>query len=181
MPCASTQASPLEARTILKGTTFLKFLNWIKQAITECYTLTYFLHTIIKKTNPNKSFCTSDSSKRRPIKRFVAYKVFCEFVTACRLAGAPTNLSPSLVNATTDGVVLTPSEFSITYKHSMNWSPQQTTTIIAKNRKIFKAIYLLTFACLPSITATHEFVVPRSIPITAPRTPLDLKPYNSYR
>jgi len=41
-----------------------------------------------------------------------------------------------LVNATTDGVVLAPSEFSI------------------------------TFAYPPSITATQEFVVPRSIPIT---------------
>lgn len=50
-----------------------------------------------------------------------------------------------LVNATTDGVVLDPSEFSI------------------------------TFACFPSITATHEFVVPKSIPITAPLTPSDLK------
>lgn len=48
------------------------------------------------------------------------------------------------VNATTDGVVRDPSEFSI------------------------------TFACLPSITATHELVVPKSIPITAPFTPSDL-------
>jgi len=45
------------------------------------------------------------------------------------------------VNATTDGVVLDPSEFSI------------------------------TLACLPSITATQELVVPRSIPMTAPLTP----------
>jgi dihydrodipicolinate reductase len=45
------------------------------------------------------------------------------------------------VNATTDGVVLDPSEFSI------------------------------TLACLPSITATQELVVPRSIPITTPLTP----------
>lgn len=28
--------------------------------------------------------------------------------------------------------------------------------------------FLLTFACFPSITATQEFVVPKSIPITAP-------------
>ena len=27
-----------------------------------------------------------------------------------------------------------------------------------------------TFACVPSMTATHEFVVPRSIPMTAPLT-----------
>lgn len=49
-----------------------------------------------------------------------------------------------LVKATTDGVVLHPSEFSI------------------------------TLACLPSITATQELVVPKSIPITAPFTPSDL-------
>jgi len=47
--------------------------------------------------------------------------------------------------ATTEGVVLDPSEFSI------------------------------TLACLPSITATQELVVPKSIPITAPFTPSDLK------
>ena len=47
-------------------------------------------------------------------------------------------------NATTDGVVRDPSAFSI------------------------------TLACFPSMTATQEFVVPRSIPITAPLTPSDL-------
>jgi hypothetical protein len=50
-----------------------------------------------------------------------------------------------LENATTDGVVLDPSAFSI------------------------------TLACFPSITATQELVVPRSIPITAPLTPSDLQ------
>lgn len=49
------------------------------------------------------------------------------------------------VKATTEGVVLEPSAFSI------------------------------TFACLPSITATQEFVVPKSIPITAPLTFSDLQ------
>jgi len=44
----------------------------------------------------------------------VAITVFSGFVTACLLAADPTNLSPSLVKATTDGVVLTPYEFSIT-------------------------------------------------------------------
>jgi hypothetical protein len=42
------------------------------------------------------------------------------------------------VKAITEGVVLAPSEFS------------------------------MTLGVLPYITATHEFVVPRSIPITAP-------------
>src|SRR5262249_20900196 len=57
-------------------------------------------------------------------------------VTAWRLAGWPTRRSPSLVKATIDGVVRAPSEFS------------------------------MTFAFFPSMTATHELVVPRSIPIT---------------
>ncbi len=48
------------------------------------------------------------------------------------------------MNATTDGVVLAPSAFS------------------------------MTFAALPSMTETQEFVVPRSIPITWPVTPEDL-------
>ena len=61
-------------------------------------------------------------------------------ILTCLLASTPTSLSPSLVKATTEGVVLDPSAFSI------------------------------TLGFLPSITATHEFVVPRSIPITVPFT-----------
>src|SRR5215813_9127305 len=57
-------------------------------------------------------------------------------VTAWRLAGWPTSRSPSSVKATIDGVVRMPSAFSI------------------------------TFGVDPSITATQELVVPRSIPIT---------------
>jgi len=59
-------------------------------------------------------FCTSGSSKRRPISRLVAAKVFCGLVTAWRFAGAPTSRVPSLSTATTDGVVRAPSAFSIT-------------------------------------------------------------------
>src|SRR5262245_28071750 len=58
------------------------------------------------------------------------------FVTACRLAGRPVSLSPSSVNATMEGVVFAPSAFS------------------------------RTLGLLPSITATHELVVPRSMPMT---------------
>jgi hypothetical protein len=38
----------------------------------------------------------------------VAKTVFYELVMACLFAAAPTSLSPSLVKATTDGVVLAP-------------------------------------------------------------------------
>src|SRR5215207_2257135 len=58
------------------------------------------------------------------------------FVTAWRLAGWPTRRSPSAVKATIEGVVRPPSEFSI------------------------------TLGVLPSMTATQELVVPRSIPMT---------------
>ena len=58
------------------------------------------------------------------------------FVTAWRFAASPTNRSPVLVNATTDGVVRLPSEFS-----STTGSP-------------------------PSMTAMQEFVVPKSMPKT---------------
>src|ERR1700736_6585956 len=61
--------------------------------------------------------------------------VFSGFVMLCRLAGCPTRTSPLSKNATTDGVVRTPSAFSI------------------------------IFEVLPSITATQELVVPRSMPI----------------
>src|SRR6476620_1000756 len=66
--------------------------------------------------------------------------VFSGLVTAERLAGWPTRRSPSSVKATMEGVVRVPSAFSI------------------------------TFGVLPSITATHEFVVPRSMPMTLPMT-----------
>src|SRR6201997_244034 len=72
------------------------------------------------------------------MRRLTAKKVRSGLVTACRVAGWPTNLSPSSVKATIDGVVRMPSAFSI------------------------------TFEFLPSITATHELVVPRSIPMTFP-------------
>src|ERR1700739_809439 len=72
------------------------------------------------------------------MRRLTAKKVRSGLVTAWRLAGCPTRRSPSSVTATIDGVVGMPSAFSI------------------------------TLAVLPSITATHEFVVPRSIPMTFP-------------
>src|SRR5689334_22928693 len=70
------------------------------------------------------------------MKRLMEKTVFWGFVTACRLATWPTSRSPSRVKPTTDGVVRPPSAFGIT-----TGSP-------------------------PSMTATTEFVVPRSIPMT---------------
>lgn len=70
-------------------------------------------------------------------------------MTACLFAGVPTNLSvpPSflLENPTNDGVVLAPSAF---------W---------------------IIFGCDPSNIATAEFVVPKSIPMTAPRVACEYK------
>src|SRR4029077_19022724 len=68
--------------------------------------------------------------------RLIEKTVFCGLVTAWRLAGVPTSRWPSLANATTDGVVRPPSALGMTVG-----SP-------------------------PSITAMHELVVPRSMPIT---------------
>ncbi len=90
------------------------------------------------------SFCTSASVNLRPIRRLTAKKVFLGLVTAWRLAEAPTRTSPSLVNATIDGVVRSPSAFS------------------------------MTRAFPPSMIATHEFVVPRSIPMILPMVLLPL-------
>src|SRR3954470_10193251 len=84
------------------------------------------------------SFLVMGSSKVRPIRRLIAKKVRSGLVTAWRLAGWPTRRSPSSVKATIDGVVRAPSAFS------------------------------MTLGCVPSITATQELVVPRSIPITLP-------------
>src|SRR5947209_17888054 len=66
----------------------------------------------------------------------MAKKVCSGLVTACRLAAWPTRRSPSLVNATIEGVVRPPSAFS------------------------------MTFGLAPSMTATQELVVPRSMPMT---------------
>jgi hypothetical protein len=65
-----------------------------------------------------------------------AKKVFSGLVTAWRFAGWPTRRSPSSVNATIDGVVRAPSAFS------------------------------MTLGVAPSMTATQELVVPRSMPMT---------------
>src|ERR1700730_4323038 len=82
------------------------------------------------------SFCTTSSSNLRPINRLTADRVFCGLVTAWRLAVWPTSTSSSLVKATIEGVVRSPSLFSITR------------------------------GLPPSIIATHDLVVPRSMPIT---------------
>src|SRR5687767_3761665 len=75
------------------------------------------------------------------MKRLIEKIVFWGFVIACRFATWPTRRSPSLVKATTEGVVREPSALGIT-----TGSP-------------------------PSMTATTEFVVPRSIPMTLLMTP----------
>src|SRR5436853_6799820 len=81
--------------------------------------------------------------------------VFSGLVTAWRFAGWPTRRSPSSVKATIDGVVRAPSAFS------------------------------MTLGVAPSMTATQELVVPRSMPMTlamfvlsfpADRPGLDLAP-----
>src|SRR5574341_1756107 len=79
---------------------------------------------------------TSVVSYFLPIRRLIEKTVLSGFVMACRLAICPTSRSPFSVMATTDGVVLLPSEFAIT-----TGSP-------------------------PSMTATQELVVPRSMPMT---------------
>src|SRR5215510_13725464 len=66
----------------------------------------------------------------------MAKNVFSGLVTPCRFAGSPTSRSPSSVKATMEGVVLEPSAFSS------------------------------TLGLEPSLTATQELVVPRSMPMT---------------
>src|SRR3990170_4414049 len=81
---------------------------------------------------------TSGSSFRRPMKRLMLKMVFSGFVIAWRLATWPTSRSPLLANATTDGVIRPPSAL------------------------------LMTWGSPPSMTATTELVVPRSMPMILP-------------
>ena len=67
--------------------------------------------------------------------RLIEEIVLVGLVTACLLAGSPTLISPPSTKAMTEGVVLLPSALGI------------------------------TVGSLPSITETHELVVPKSIPI----------------
>ena len=76
-----------------------------------------------------------DSEYLFPIKRLTEAIVFVGLVTACLFAGSPTLISPPSTNAITEGVVLLPSALGI------------------------------TTGSFPSITETHELVVPKSIPI----------------
>src|SRR5579872_5088303 len=80
--------------------------------------------------------CTSGSSNLRPMRRFTENTVFSGLVTACLFATCPTSRSPFFAIATMEGVRREPSLFSRTVG-----SPA-------------------------SMTATTEFVVPRSMPIT---------------
>ncbi len=109
----------------------------------------YCLSLIFRLTSPleactiiygriDKSFCTSGDENFLPISLLTPYTVFSGFVIACRLAICPTSLSPPSVIATIDGVVRPPSTL------------------------------LMTFGSPASMIATHEFVVPRSIPIILP-------------
>src|ERR1019366_6803936 len=70
--------------------------------------------------------------------RLIEKTVFSGLVMAWRLATWPTSRAPLLVKPTTDGVVRVPSWFAMT----VGWPA--------------------------SITATHEFVVPKSMPIIFP-------------
>jgi hypothetical protein len=72
----------------------------------------------------------------------------------CLLAGIPTSLWPSSVKATVEGVVLIP-----------RW--QVSDQIMAhKGQSSLPSAFSITRGLFPSIIATHELVVPRSIPIT---------------
>src|SRR5262245_49655848 len=76
--------------------------------------------------------------------RFTAKTVFLGLVRACRLAIWPTSRSPLAVKPTMEGVVRAPSWLG------------------------------MTWGAPPSMTATQELVVPRSIPITLPTRDLSM-------
>ena len=97
-----------------------------------------FLADTILYGSREASLATAASVVLRPIKRFAPNTVRIRLVTIWRLLAAPTTTLPSAFHDTIDGVVLPPSWL---------W---------------------MTTGSPPSRIATHEFVVPRSIPMTRP-------------
>src|SRR5688572_16541987 len=89
-----------------------------------------------------RAVLTSGELNLRPMSRFTAKTVFLGLVRAWRLAIWPTRRSPLAVKPTMDGVVLAPSWLGITW------------------------------GAPPSMTATQELVVPRSMPITFAKSAL---------
>jgi hypothetical protein len=97
-----------------------------------------FLFAMISNGATALNFATSGASAFLPINLLIPKRVFFGLVTDCLFATCPTRISPLLAKPTIEGVVLCPSAFSIT-------------------------------CYVPfSSTATHEFVVPKSIPIIFP-------------
>jgi hypothetical protein len=92
----------------------------------------------------------SGSENFRPMRRFVAKRVFSGLTTACRFAEMPTNRSPFSANATTDGVVLAPNAMESAHVG------QPFTA-----RCDLPSEFSIIFGVFPSITATAELVVPR--------------------
>ena len=122
-------------------------------------------------------FCTSGSSNRRPISRFVAANVLVGLVTACRLAGAPTSRVPSACTATIDGVVRAPSAFSIT-RTFLPCGPRRGEMggeRAARNN----AAQHGPPPSRTSMIATQELVVPKSMPIMSLRA--DAAAWNAAR
>src|SRR5436853_956511 len=85
------------------------------------------------------------------MQRLIEKIVFSGFVMAWRLATCPTSRSPVFVKPTTDGVVRPPSSLG------------------------------MTLGSPPSITATTELVVPKSIPMILPIIWVLLKLYKCLR
>ena len=101
-----------------------------------------FCDSAIWKGMKRRAVSTSGELNLRPMRRFTAKTVFFGLVRAWRLAIWPTSRSPLAVKPTMDGVVRAPSWLG------------------------------MTWGAPPSITATQEFVVPRSIPISLPTSNL---------
>ena len=96
---------------------------------------------------PTSLASSSTSDIFIPINLFTEKKVFSGFTTACLLAIFPTSLSPFLVYATTDGVILCPSAL----------------------------VTIVGFP--PSMAATALLVIPKSIPTTFSHTTTLLFPF----
>jgi len=120
---------------------------------------------------PSNKVAFAGLAKIFPRRNEFFVSVFKTLLT-CLFAGTPTSLVPSSVNATVEGVVLSPTNISNTIlKYAGKKSVSCLAAVLTTEsdctgmESYLPSAFSMTLAAVPSMTATQEFVVPRSMPM----------------